>query len=94
MEHEATIRITVRVSGHLRRFGVGERELSLPRTATVRDVLDALAESSSELRAALFNASGEPTSQLLLFVDDEQSHAGHVLSHARSVTVMLPISGG
>lgn len=94
MEHEATIRITVRVSGHLRRFGVSERELSLPRSATVRDVLNTLADFSPELRAALFHPSGEPNAQIILFVDDEQSHVGQALLEARSVTLMLPISGG
>lgn len=94
MEHETKIRIQVRISGHLRRFGVGDRELSLPRTATVRHVLNALADSSPDFRAALFNASGEPAAQLLIFVDDEQSHVEQALLEARSVTIMLPISGG
>jgi len=94
VEHESTLRITVRISGHLRKFGISERELTLPRTATVRHVLGVLAESSPDLKAALFGPSGEPAAQLLLFVDDEQSHAGHALADARSVTLMLPISGG
>jgi molybdopterin converting factor small subunit len=94
VEQEAMIQITVRISGHLRKFGEGERILSLPRTATVLHVLNALADSSPELRAALFSASGEPNAQILLFVDDEQAHAGQPLAEARSVTLMLPISGG
>lgn len=94
MEHEPTIRISVRISGHLRKFSAGERDLTLPRTSTVRDLLAVLAESSAELKAVLFTPSGEPAAQLLLFVDDEQSDAGTSLSNARSVTLMLPISGG
>lgn len=94
MEDEAKIRISVRISGHLRRFTAGERELTLPRAATVRDVLCQLADSSPELRAALFKESGEPNNQVLVFVDDEQSHAAQALAEARSVTLMLPISGG
>jgi molybdopterin converting factor small subunit len=91
---EATIRITIRLSGHLRKFGEGERTLALPSTASVRQVLNALADSSPELRAALFNTSGEPNSQVMIFVDDEQATAVQPLVAARSVTLMLPISGG
>jgi molybdopterin converting factor small subunit len=89
-----TIRITVRLSGHLRRFGAGERELSLPKTATLRAVLRVLADSSPELQGVLFGPSGEPNAQILMFVDDEQSQPEQSVSQARSVTLMLPISGG
>jgi molybdopterin converting factor small subunit len=94
VEQDATIQITVRLSGHLRKFGEGERTLALPSTASVRHALNALADATPELRAALFGSSGEPNSQVLIFVDDEQATTGQALAAARSVTLMLPISGG
>jgi molybdopterin converting factor small subunit len=94
VEDQATIRISVRISGHLRRFTAGDRDVLLPRAATVRDVFATLSDTSPELRAALFKVSGEPNNQVLVFVDDEQSDAGQPLAGARSVTLMLPISGG
>lgn len=94
MEHDSDIRITVHISGHLRKFVSSDREVLLPRSATVRHLLNVLADASPDLRAVLFKPSGELNAQVLLFVDDEQSHAGHELSSAKSVTLMLPISGG
>lgn len=91
---ENSISIKVRLSGHLRRFGISEREFTLPHSAKVRDVLLALADSVPELRPVLFGASDALNAQLLLFVDDEQTYADQVLTNARSLTLMLPISGG
>lgn len=88
------IRVSVRLSGHLRKFGQGERELTLPSASTVRQMLVAIADGSAELRSILLSPSGEPNGQLLLFVDEEQSHAAHGLVDGQRVTLMLPISGG
>ncbi len=87
--------ITVRYQAQLRQAaGVASESVSLPKGATVLDLLRTLAEQRPALTAHLLGNTGGKRPSLLVFADDHQVEATQSLNGIVEVILMTPIAGG
>jgi MoaD family protein len=91
------VRLKVSYSGQARAAaGCGSEEFELPATATLRDLLLAIASRHGERMAELLDFKNRGAPAVLLFVNEEQVswEAPPVLKDGDEVMLLSPISGG
>jgi MoaD family protein len=91
------VRLKVSYSGQARAAaGCGSEEFELPATATLHDLLLAIASRHGERMAELLDFKNRGAPAVLVFVNEEQVswEAPPVLKDGDEVMLLSPISGG
>lgn len=92
------MQITVRFEAQVRRAaGAASESLEVDASATVADVVRALArDASAPLRRVLLDDAGNVRPTVMLFLDDEYVRPGdgRPIGAAAVLTITSPISGG
>jgi sulfur-carrier protein len=90
------MQITVHYFAQLKRAaGVGSETAEIPSSATLSQLIAALAIRHSEaFRKLVLDAAGQPQRTLLYAVGDDQADLNRVLNPHDVVTILAPMAGG